>query len=297
MSGAAWQEMTVYLNGEIMRAADAKVSVLDHGFLYGDGVFEGIRVYDGCIFKCREHIERVFRSAHAIRLDIGMSPDELTAATAETVRASGLRDAYIRLVVSRGVGDLGLDPRNCTGRSVVIIVGGIALYPDEVYERGLALCTVSVRRNHPSALTPAIKSLNYLNNVMARLEVADAGYHEGIMLNQEGYVAECTGDNIMVVTGGTVRTPADYCSLLPGITRDAVRDLAVRRGIPYEQGILTVTDLYWADECFLTGTAAELVPVTSIDGRVIGSGEPGPVTRALLSDFRQITICDGVQVW
>ena len=297
MSKTSWQEMAVYLNGEIVSGSEAKVSVFDHGFLYGDGVFEGIRVYDGCIFKCKEHIDRIYRSAAAIRLDIGMSPEDLTSATVDTVRASGLRDAYIRLVVSRGIGDLGLDPRKCSQPSIVIIVGGIVLYPEEVYQKGLSLCTVSVRRNSPTALPPAIKSLNYLNNVLARIEVADAGYLEGLMLNHEGYVAECTGDNILVVTDGAIRTPADHCSLLPGVTRNAVRDLAVKRGIPYSEAILTLLDLYWADECFLTGTAAELVPVVSIDGRTIGAGEPGPVTQALLKDFREIAGQDGVPVY
>lgn len=297
MSRTSWQEMVVYVNGEIVRGAEAKVSVFDHGFLYGDGVFEGIRVYDGCIFKCEEHISRIYRSAAAIRLDIGMTPEELTSALVETVRASGLRDAYIRMVVSRGIGDLGLDPRKCPHPSVIIIVGGITLYPQEVYEEGMSICTVSVRRNSPAALPPAIKSLNYLNNVMAKIEVADAGYLEGIMLNQEGYVAECTGDNILIVTDGAIRTPADHCSLLPGITRNAVRDLAIKRGIPYAEAVLTLMDLYWADECFVTGTAAEVVPVVSIDGRTIGSGTPGPITTALLADFRAITGQDGVAVY
>ncbi|MBD3177743.1 MAG: branched-chain-amino-acid transaminase [Armatimonadia bacterium] len=289
--------MTVYVNGEIMKGSEAKISVFDHGLLYGDGVFEGIRLYDGCIFKCQEHVDRIFQSAHALRLNLSMTPDEMTAAMVETVKASGLRDGYIRLIATRGIGDLGLDPRKCNGKSVIIIVGAISLYPTEFYENGLSLCTVGVRRNTPAALSPAIKSLNYLNNVMAKMQVTDAGCLEGIMLNHEGYVAECTGDNILLVKNGAIRTPADHCGLLPGITRNAVRDLATKRGIPYEETVLILPDVYAADECFLTGTAAEVVPVVAVDGRTIGTGEPGPITKALLGDFREITTRDGVPVY
>jgi len=267
----------------------ARISVFDHGLLYGDGVFEGIRAYNGRIFRCRAHVDRLYESARAIALDIPMTRDEMAAKLREALEVNGLTDAYIRLVVTRGVGDLGLDPNKCARPSIIIIADSITLYPPELYSRGLDVVTVSTLRNHPNALSPRIKSLNYLNNILAKIEGLQAGVSEAIMLNQEGYVAECTGDNIFIVRQGALLTPGLHTGMLDGITRGVVIELARKAGIEVRETILTRFDLFVADECFLTGTAAEIIPVVRIDGRSIGDGKPGPITGRLLGMFRELT--------
>jgi branched-chain amino acid aminotransferase len=279
----------VYITGKLVDKAEAKVSVYDHGFLYGDGVFEGIRVYGGKVFLLEEHIDRLYDSALAIRLEIPMTKGELTAAVNSTVAANHLADGYVRLVVSRGAGTLGLDPRKTADPQIIIIADTIALYPPETYEQGLKLITASTLRNHPQALSARIKSLNYLNNILAKIEGIDGGCVEALMLNHKGEVAECTGDNIFIVTRGTLRTPSVDAGILEGITRNAVIRLAREAKIPVSETTLLRHDIYVADECFLTGTAAEVVPVTSLDGRQIGAGKPGPITRDLLERFRRLT--------
>jgi branched-chain amino acid aminotransferase len=279
----------VYINGKLVDKEQATVSVYDHGFLYGDGVFEGIRVYGGKVFLLEEHIDRLYDSALAIRLEIPMAKAELIAATNSTVAANSLADGYVRLVVSRGAGTLGLDPRKTANPQVIIIADTIALYPPEMYQQGLKLITASTIRNHPQALSARIKSLNYLNNILAKIEGIDGGCVEALMLNHKGEVAECTGDNIFIVTRGTLRTPPADAGILEGITRNAVIRLAREAKIPVSESTLVRHDIYVADECFLTGTAAEVVPVTSLDGRQIGAGNPGPITRALLERFRKLT--------
>lgn len=286
----------IYLDGELVEREQAKISVFDHGLLYGDGVFEGIRVYHGRVFRLDEHIKRLERSARAILLDIPLSHDELVAATVETCRANGIDDGYIRLVVTRGVGDLGLDPRKCPKPSVFIIAANIQLYPEELYECGLSLITCSTRRNSPASLDPGIKSLNYLNNILAKIECIHADVPEGIMLTQAGLVSECTGDNIFIVRDGRVLTPPVEAGILDGITRAAVIELAADENIPVRETLFPITEVYVADECFLTGTAAELVPVVQVDGRTIGDGKPGPVTKRLLKRFRDLTRSEGTPV-
>jgi branched-chain amino acid aminotransferase len=287
----------VYVNGSFVPASEAKVSVFDRGYLYGDGVFEGIRGYNGRIFRLNEHLRRLYRSAQAIWLEIPMSLEQLREVVLETVRRNNLTDCYIRLVVSRGVGDLGLNPLNCHGPATVIVIAShIALYPAEVYEQGLELITCSTRRNIPDALSPQIKSLNYLNNIMAKIEVVRAGAHEGIMLNSLGHIAEATGDNIFVVRDGSVHTPPCASGILDGITRDVVLELAKKLGLPCQEEMLTLYDVYTADECFLTGTAAEIVPVARCDGRTIGDGKPGPITKRLMERFKEVTVSEGVPV-
>jgi branched-chain amino acid aminotransferase len=281
--------MKVYIDGKFYSEKDAKISVFDHGLLYGDGVFEGIRAYHGRVFKLKEHIERLYWSAKAILLEIPMTPAEMTEAVLETCRKNRCRDGYIRLVVTRGVGTLGLNPNRCKRPSVIIIAGKIQLYPPELYEQGMAIVTVPTTRNLVNAVNPAIKSLNYLNNILAKIEANNAGVEEAIMLNQEGYVAECTGDNIFIVHQGQLRTPPLSAGALYGITRNTVLDLARERGISVAEMNLTRYDLYIADECFLTGTGAEIIPVTRIDGRVIGQGKPGPVTRDLIQRYHALT--------
>ncbi len=281
--------LKVFINGKLLDREEAAISVFDHGLLYGDGVFEGIRVYNGRIFRCDEHVERLFHSAHAIALEIPMSRAEVVNAMEETLSVNGLKDAYIRLLVTRGVGDLGLNPFLCSDPQVIIIADSIALYPPEFYESGLELVTVATVRNHPSAVSPRMKSLNYLNNVLAKIECVQAGVQEGVMLNKDGYVAECTGDNIFIVCDGQLHTPPVHAGILAGITRAVVLELAEQAGIPALERDLTRFDLFVADECFLSGTAAELVPVVRIDGRVIGDGAPGSLTRRLLAMFRDLT--------
>ena len=287
----------VYLNGEFVQKKDAKVSVFDHGFLYGDGVFEGIRAYGGNIFKLKEHIDRLFVSARAIKLQIPMEKEELTYDVLETVRKNNLSDAYIRLVVSRGEGDLGLNPVKCPRPSVIIIADAIVLNPEEFYEKGLSIITASTRRNIPQALSPRIKSLNYLNNIMAKIEANRGGVPEALMLNSQGYVSECTGDNIFIVRGDSrLITPPLHAGVLDGITRKSVMELARRAGIDVGEELFTLFELYNADECFLTGTAAEVIPVVKIDDRDIGTGKVGSVTKKLMSDFSRIVKLEGEKI-
>lgn len=287
--------MKVYLNGKFVDKANATVSVFDHGVLYGDGVFEGIRSYDGLIFKLEEHIDRLFESAHTIMLKVPLSKRQLIGVVKRCLRINKLHNAYIRLVVTRGVGDLGLDPRKCKKPTVFIIADTIELYPKKLYEQGLELVTVATQRNVPEALNPQIKSLNYLNNILAKIEAANAGYQEAIMLSPSGYVTECTGENLFVVKDRVLLTPPAYIGVLRGITRRTVMELAAGHYLDVREELLTRHDLFNADEVFLTGTAAEIVPVSKIDGRVIGSGKPGPVTRRLQEAFRQVTKTAGVR--
>ncbi len=281
--------LKVYISGDLYERDEARISVFDHGLLYGDGVFEGIRVYGGRIFRCREHVDRLFDSAHAIALDIPMTRDEIVDAMRRTLEANSVTDGYIRLVVTRGVGDLSLDPYRCRDPRVIIITDSIQLYPPEYYDQGLELVTVATVRNHPNAVSPRIKSLNYLNNTLAKIECMQAGVEEAVMLNKDGYVAECTGDNIFIVKGGRLETPPVHAGILEGITRSVVMDLARAAGIDAVERDMTRFDLYVADECFLTGTAAEIVPVVRIDSRQIGDGRPGPVTQKLMALFREQT--------
>jgi len=281
--------LKVYVNGELYQKQDAKISVYDHGLLYGDGVFEGIRVYNGKIFRAKEHIDRLFDSAKAIALAIPMSRDELIEAIYATLKANDLQNAYVRAVVTRGVGTLGLNPTKCHNPQVIIITDTIALYPEDLYEKGLEVITVSTIRNHQNALNPKIKSLNYLNNILAKIEALQAGVIEAIMLNKDGYVAECTGDNIFVVKNGRLLTPPPHAGILEGITRGVVMELARTEGIPVAEEQLTRFDIYVADECFLTGTAAEIIPVVRVDSREIGDGRPGKITLKLLQMFREET--------
>jgi len=279
----------IYLNGKLVPREEALVSVYDHGLLYGDGVFEGIRSYHNRVFKLDEHLDRLYNSAAGIMLEIPMTKEELKEAIRETLRANKLADAYIRLVVTRGVGDLGLDPRKCSRPTIFIIVDKISLYPPEYYQEGLEIITVPTVRNIPQALNPQIKSLNYLNNILAKIEANNQNIQEALMLNSQGYIAECTGDNIFIVKGGVLVTPPEIAGVLKGITRATVIDLALRRNLTVKEELFTRVDLYISDECFLTGTAAEIVPVTKIDGRVIGTGKPGPITKTLMEEFRKLT--------
>jgi branched-chain amino acid aminotransferase len=277
--------LQVWIDGKFFNKEDAKISVYDHGLLYGDGVFEGIRVYRGKIFECDAHLRRLFDSAKAICLKCPHTAQQLKSAMEETVRANGFSDCYIRLVITRGVGYLGLNPSKCPTPSVIIITDTIELYPQEMYSNGMSIVTASVVRNHPNALSPRVKSLNYLNNILAKIEAADANVPEALMLNQEGNVAECTGDNIFIVQDGKVRTPGTADGILEGVTRKVIIQLCQKLSIPCAEKTIQRHDLYIADECFLTGTAAEVIPVTRIDGRVIGTGQPGPVTRKITDAF------------
>lgn len=281
--------LKVYINGTLYDKEDAKISVYDHGLLYGDGVFEGMRVYGGKVFRMPEHLERLWNSAKAIWLEIPMTPEALGQAVDQTVQANGIEDGYVRLVVTRGVGTLGLDPNRCSQPQVIIIADYITLYPREYYEQGLHIVTVSTIRNHPAALSPRIKSLNYLNNILAKIEGLQAGCVEALMLNQKGEVAECTGDNIFLVRKGELLTPSVEAGILEGITRAVVIELARELKIPVRETPLTKHDVYIADECFLTGSAAEIVPVTKVDSRKIGDGVPGPITLRLLDRFHEVT--------
>ncbi len=278
----------VYINGKLYDKADAKISVYDHGLLYGDGIFEGIRVYDGKVFRLRQHVDRLYDSAQGIKLLIPMSREQMAEAITSTVKANDKRNGYIRAIVTRGAGTLGLDPRKTTDPQVIIIVDDISLYPQELYENGMEIVTVSTIRNHPNALSPRIKSLNYLNNIMAKMEAIQAGCLEALMLNHEGQVAECTGDNIFIVKRGVLKTPPTDAGILEGVTRNTVIELARAANIPVEESSLTRLDVHTADECFLTGTAAEVIPVVKCDGRQIGSGKPGPITKQLRERFHQI---------
>lgn len=285
--------MKIFIDGKYFGERDAKVSVFDHGFLYGDGVFEGIRIYNGRVFKLREHIDRLFCSAKAILLHIPMSHAKIMSATVETCRKNKLRDGYIRLIVTRGVGTLGLNPNRCKRGSVIIIADKIQVYPAELYERGMEIVTVPTVRNLHSAVNPAIKSLNYLNNILAKIEANNAGVEEAVMLNSEGFVAECTADNLFIVKAGKLLTPPLSAGALYGITRGTVMDIARESGMEVSEPNLTRYDLFNADECFLTGTGAEIIPVVKIDGRVIGSGKPGRVTRQLVEKYHALTKVTG----
>src|ERR1051326_5352943 len=285
--------MKIYIDGKYYDEKNAKVSVFDHGLLYGDGVFEGIRAYHGRVFKLKEHIDRLFYSAKAILLNIPLSHAAVMKAVVETCRRNRVREAYIRLVVTRGVGTLGLNPKNCKAPSVIIIAGKIQIYPAALYERGMEIITVPPPRTLHSAVNPAIKSLNYLNNILARIEANNSGYEEAIMLNSEGFVSECTVENIFVVKAGQMFTPPLSAGALYGITRQTVIELAEEAGLKVSEPNLTRYDLFNADECFLSGTGAEIVPVVKIDGRVIGSGRPGRVTRRLVKEFRALTQVTG----
>ena len=289
--------MIVYLNGKFVPKEEAVVSVFDHGLLYGDGVFEGIRAYHGRVFKLGEHLDRLYDGARALRLEIPCSKKEMQDIVLETLRRNNLQDAYIRLVITRGQGDLGLDPLKCPKAFVFCITASIVLYPDELYEKGMSIISVSTRRNIPTACIPRVKSLNYLNNIYAKMEANLAGMPEAIMLNNEGYVAEATGDNIFIVKNGVLITPPSYAGILEGITRNSVMDIAREKGILVEEKLFTMFDVYTADEVFLTGTAAEVIPCINVDGRIIGSGKPGDMTRELIVAFKELTKIDGPLIY
>lgn len=287
----------VYVNGSFYPQEEAKVSVFDHGYLYGDGVFEGIRAYDGRIFRLDEHVQRLYDSAKAILLDVPIPREEMRRVIVDSVRRNHLRDAYIRPVVSRGPGDLGLDPRKCPRATVVVVADTIRLYPQSLYETGMKVVSVATRRNHNESISPRIKSLNYLNSIMAKIEANHLGYPEVVLLNAEGYVAEGTGDNIFVLRRGELLTPPVTAGILEGITRDTVMNLARRLGVPVREALFNRYDLYTADECFLTGTAAEVIPVVECDGRSIGSGRPGPVVTSLIQAYRELVHREGTPVY
>lgn len=289
--------MKIYLDGKFVEKQDAVVSVFDHGLLYGDGVFEGIRAYNGRVFRLGEHIDRLWDSAKAIALCIPMTKSEMEKIVLETLKINKLDDAYIRLVITRGVGDLGLDPAKCPKPTIFVITDKISLYPEELYTNGLEVITVATRRSTPDVLSPNIKSLNYLNNIMAKLEAKRAGVLEAIMLNANGYVAECSGDNIFAVKNGVVTTPPAYAGALKGVTRNASIELLRNKlKIEVNEDMLTTYDLYCADECYLTGTAAEVIPVVKIDGRLIGDGKPGKITTKLIKEFKNLTRTTGVPI-
>ena len=281
--------LKVYIDGTLYDKQDAKISVYDHGLLYGDGVFEGMRSYCGTVFRLQEHLDRLWNSAKAICLEIPVSREQMARAVVDTLSTNRIEDGYVRLVVTRGAGNLGLDPNKTSNPQVIVITDHIELYPDELYEKGLEIVTVGTARNYPAALNPRIKSLNYLNNILAKLEGLQAGCVEALMLNHKGEVAECTGDNIFLVSGGAVLTPPIDAGILEGITRAAVIELAAEAGRTVREIPFSRHDVYIAQECFLTGSAAEVIPVVKVDNRVIGRGEPGPVTRDLMQRFRNLT--------
>jgi branched-chain amino acid aminotransferase len=288
--------MQIYVDGQYYSKDDAKLSVFDHGLLYGDGVFEGIRTYNGRVFELDPHIDRLYASAQAIALEIPLSRTELVGAMMETVRRNNAMDGYIRLVVTRGIGDLGLNPKKCPKPTVFCIAGGITLYPPEVYERGFKVQTLATRRNDPQAINPAIKSLNYLNNILGALELRGVDVDEGLFLTTSGYVCECTADNFFLVRGRKLMTPSPALGALGGITRAVVMRLAAAMGLEVEEGFYTLYDVYNADEAFLTGTAAEVGPVVEIDRRKIGTGMPGPVTKEIISRFHEYARNTGTPV-
>ena len=283
------KEAKIYIDGKFYSEANAKISVFDHGLLYGDGIFEGIRFYNGRVFRLEEHLHRLWDSAHSICLEIPMTMRNMTEAVLETIRQNHLRDGYIRLLVTRGIGNLGLNPTQCKSPSVIIIAATIALYHEDFYKKGLTIVTCATRRSNPAALNPAVKSLNYLNNVMARVEANLAGADEALMLNDAGNVAECTADNVFIVKHGQIFTPPVASGALRGITRSVVFEIAAELGVKVRETDITRHDVFVADECFLTGTAAEIVPVVKADGRSIGNGKPGPVTARIIARFRQVT--------
>lgn len=290
-------EQVIYLDGKFVSKEEAKVSVYDHGFLYGDGIFEGIRIYNGNIFKCKEHLDRLYDSAKSIMLNMPLSYEEMQEALVETIRRNEMKDGYIRLVVSRGAGDLGLDPRRSPQASVIIIVEKLSIYSEEMYRNGLKTISVSQRRNIPDALNPKIKSLNYLNNILVKIQANLADVGEAIMLNSQGYVAEGSADNIFIVKNGVISTPPCYVGALEGITRLAIIQICERLGLKLKEEPFTLHDVYVADEVFFTGTAAEVIAVREVDGRIIGEGKAGAVTLRLLEEFRKIVEVDGVKVF
>jgi branched-chain amino acid aminotransferase len=281
--------LKIYISGKLYDKEDAKISVYDHGLLYGDGVFEGMRSYSGKVFRLQQHLDRLWDSARAIWLEIPMTKDDMATAVNDTLATNGIKDGYIRLVITRGAGSLGLDPNRCSNPQVIIIADHIQLYPKEMYEQGLSIVTASTIRNHSAALSPRIKSLNYLNNIMAKIEGLQAGCVEALMLNIKGEVAECTGDNIFIVRKGVLQTPPTDAGILEGITRQAVLEIAADLKIPVEEVPLVRHDIFIADECFLTGSAAEIIPVVKLDSRTIGTGQPGPLTKKLTQRFHQLT--------
>ena len=290
--------MKIYVNGKFYEKKDAKISIFDHGLLYGDGVFEGIRAYRGRIFKLEEHLKRLYHSARAITLNIPLTVNELKSAVRETLRANELKDSYIRLIVTRGEGDLGLDPRKCPTATTIIIADKITLYPQELYQKGLDLVTVSTKRNISEALNPCIKSLNYLNNIMAKIEANRANAPEAIMLNKDGYVAECTGDNIFIVINQSLITPPCWAGALDGITRAVVMEIARKKlKIEVKEELFTPYNIYTSDEVFLTGTAAEVIPVTKVDDRIVRDGKPGKITNQLIAEFKKLTQNDGTPIY
>ena len=287
----------VYVNGEFFPKEEAKISVFDHGFLYGDGVFEGIRAYNGRVFKLKEHIDRLYNGARGIMLDIPLTKEEMTEVVLETIRRNQLKDAYIRLVVSRGTGDLGLDPRKCQKPTIICIADKIVLYPEKLYTEGMKIITAATRRNRPEGVNPQMKSLNYLNNILAKIEANLAGVPEAMLLNTEDYVAECTGDNIFIVRDGVLITPPPYVGILIGITRNTVMELAEKLGIKVEEKVFTRYEVFTADECFLSGTAAEAIPVVKVDGRPIGDGKPGPITKKIIDAFKELIKTEGTEIY
>ena len=291
------KEAKIYIDGKFYSEANAKISVFDHGLLYGDGIFEGIRFYNGRVFRLEEHLQRLWDSARSICLEIPMTMRDMTEAVLETIRQNRLRDGYIRLLLTRGIGNLGLNPTQCKAPSVIIIAATIALYHEDFYRKGLTIVTCATRRSNPAALNPAVKSLNYLNNVMARIEANLAGADEALMLNDAGNVAECTADNVFVVKQGQIFTPPVTAGALRGITRSVVFEIAAELGVKVRETDITRHDVFVADECFLTGTAAEIVPVVKADGRSIGSGKPGPITARIIARFRQVTRETGTPIF
>jgi len=295
--GTKLSEQWIFLNGEFVTKEDAKISVYDHGFLYGDGVFEGIRVYSGNVFRLKEHMDRLYNSAKSILLTIPYTKEELTEYVVETIRKNQYQDAYIRLVVSRGVGDLGLDPYKCQKPQVIIIAEPLALFPKHLYETGIEVVTVATRRNRSDVLSPKVKSLNYLNNILVKIEAHLANVDEALILNDQGYIAEGSGDNVFIIKDGAIYTPPGYVGALEGITRQAIIEIAQGLGYVVKEEPFTRHDVYVADEVFLTGTAAEVIAVVKVDGRVIGEGVPGPHTKRLLEEFRRRVVSEGVKVY
>jgi branched-chain amino acid aminotransferase len=291
------KDAKIYIDGKFYSEANAKISVFDHGLLYGDGIFEGIRFYNGRVFRLEEHLLRLWDSARSICLEIPMTMRDMTEAVLETIRQNHLRDGYIRLLVTRGIGNLGLNPTQCKSPSVIIIVATIALYHEDFYRKGLTIVTCATRRSNPAALNPAVKSLNYLNNVMARIEANLAGADEALMLNDAGNVAECTADNVFIIKHGQIFTPPVAAGALRGITRSVVFEIAAELGVKVRETDITRHDLFVADECLLTGTAAEIVPVVKADGRSIGNGKPGAITARIIARFREVTRETGTPIF
>lgn len=288
--------MLVYINGNFYEKESAKISVFDHGFLYGDGVFEGIRAYNGKVFLLDEHIDRFYASGQVIMLDLILTKEEMKKAVIETLRKNNLKEGYIRLVASRGDGDLGLDPMNCKKANIVIIVDKLNIYPQDFYDKGMSTIIASTRKNCPDAISPRVKSLNYLNNIFAKIEARQSNVKEAIILNKEGYVCECTGDNIFIVSNGIVKTPPTYLGALEGCTRNFVIDLAKNLKLEIREMPFTQYELYTADECFLTGTAAEIIPVIKIDDRIIGKGIPGNITKLIIKNFKENVDAKGTEI-